>query len=1028
MSTRAQIFPGVYFDVVQAAVEDSLPRMDIASFVGYASAGPINTPVAVEDIRRFREIFGQDLELAWDSEKNERVKSVLGLSVEAFFRNGGRRCWIVRVADELLAQTATYILPRMLCCNGSVLQPAIAYARSPGSWAEKIKVNTVLQVVQLPLAKNAAVNAAYFHVGADGWSISLVASAAQLGIGDLISIRPYPNTRMYLVVGHIISTSFGVQVSGSQAFLLDENANASPRVFDSSLSLNASELFENDVSQLLQGKVLFSISSFDALGVSQSLFASTAVTSPPISSPATLEIEALYSAQLLRFDCIVQDNNKTEWRLSQLGFVKQHRRFWGLLPSDEKLFAQTDGRTSKNQTQSSQSFLDEINTPRFPLASGFSHAIEEHNSLYLPIGMPVFIDATMAVKGEFSIEASTLALNGIENAGSTLFIDKRLAGVGSDLLRREGNALAFLTENSEPLVGIHSLLSIPEATVVSVPDASHRRWDNIAPPYPLPLPAPAFIDVQVTEVEGEYAVQWTDVDSAVNYRLEWSEDADFLETFFKTISGDGMPRVGQPVDLIPIPDTACTVNMGKKGQRTLYFRIRAANREQVSAWSQNIAKQIPEADFLDCEFFNAEYLAVTIQLNGSTLASPSLEENGYVLDLEFDYATVDDAAIDSTDSIDIQKSSEFIFLNAETIFSSSPANLDVAGNLQLSVDSPLDASVYYRARAHSLSANGKLTLGPWSNTLTHVPSRLSQASLQQVSDFNDADILAVHRGLLRLCYARGDLFGVLSLPRHYTVQNAQDHFAKLSPMVSYDGPLISGSDVLTARVNPLNIGEANVCSHAGLYYPWFASRNESAGQGSIRFNTIPPDGAVSGKISAKSIERGAWIAPANSPIVDVLALDTNISSAQWAALMQSHINVIRDQPRGFLLLSADTLTDNFELKEVNVRRLMSMLMRLAQREGNRYVFEPNSAAFQERVQQHFESIFDTLFARGAFAGKKASQAYRVVTDSSVNTVQSIEAGRFIVELHVAPSHALKFIRVRLVQTGPSQLQVQEVAV
>src|SRR5262245_64334444 len=35
--------------------------------------------------------------LAWDAERGEVVYGYLAAAVRAFFRNGGRRCWIVRV-------------------------------------------------------------------------------------------------------------------------------------------------------------------------------------------------------------------------------------------------------------------------------------------------------------------------------------------------------------------------------------------------------------------------------------------------------------------------------------------------------------------------------------------------------------------------------------------------------------------------------------------------------------------------------------------------------------------------------------------------------------------------------------------------------------------------------------------------------------------------------------------------------------------------------------------------------------------
>ena len=92
--------PGVRFEVTPASPEGRLPPMDVAAFVGFAASGPLDTPVPVEDVARCREIFGPDLPLARDPEDGSLVHAALGQAVELFFENGGRRCWVVRVADR----------------------------------------------------------------------------------------------------------------------------------------------------------------------------------------------------------------------------------------------------------------------------------------------------------------------------------------------------------------------------------------------------------------------------------------------------------------------------------------------------------------------------------------------------------------------------------------------------------------------------------------------------------------------------------------------------------------------------------------------------------------------------------------------------------------------------------------------------------------------------------------------------------------------------------------------------------------
>jgi phage tail sheath protein FI len=152
-------------------------------------------------------------------------------------------------------------------------------------------------------------------------------------------------------------------------------------------------------------------------------------------------------------------------------------------------------------------------------------------------------------------------------------------------------------------------------------------------------------------------------------------------------------------------------------------------------------------------------------------------------------------------------------------------------------------------------------------------------------------------------------------------------------------------------------------------------------------------------------------------VSDVVTLFPLIHSQQRLSLQEAQINLIRQEPRGFLSLSADTLSDDEDFRPINVRRLLMLLRRMALRLGATYVFEPHSDAFRRLVARGFNGMLDQLFVRGAFAGRTPATSYQVVTDETLNTPQSTDLGRFIVELRVAPSLPMTFLTVRLVQTG-----------
>jgi len=117
--------PGVYFERTDASPPriNSL-RTDVAGFVGIAERGPVNAPLPIQSWRQFEAHFGSFIGAGY-----------LAYTVRAFFENGGRRCWVARVASEL-AETAEVILKSQAT---SIPRWRIS-AYSPGAWGNELEV------------------------------------------------------------------------------------------------------------------------------------------------------------------------------------------------------------------------------------------------------------------------------------------------------------------------------------------------------------------------------------------------------------------------------------------------------------------------------------------------------------------------------------------------------------------------------------------------------------------------------------------------------------------------------------------------------------------------------------------------------------------------------------------------------------------------------------------------------------------------------------------------------------------------
>lgn len=113
--------PGVYIREVEVAPPPAV-RMDVAGFVGQAERGPLNYPQALTSWGQFRDIFG-----------DFTGYSYLAYSVFGFFRNGGVRCYVVRVAHENSTRASVKLKARGVA---SVRVSAI----DEGAWGNSLTV------------------------------------------------------------------------------------------------------------------------------------------------------------------------------------------------------------------------------------------------------------------------------------------------------------------------------------------------------------------------------------------------------------------------------------------------------------------------------------------------------------------------------------------------------------------------------------------------------------------------------------------------------------------------------------------------------------------------------------------------------------------------------------------------------------------------------------------------------------------------------------------------------------------------
>jgi len=607
---------------------------------------------------------------------------------------------------------------------------------------------------------------------------------------------------------------------------------------------------------------------------------------------------------------------------------------------------------------------------------------------YLPLGVPSMLRDDF-YQAAYTSGRSALERDGLGAFTADLFLDDELARQRAETLLDTAFYNAYVAEPPLPPRRMHALLNVEEVSLLAVPDAVHTGWREREAELPAPAPAaPTLLSIGEPDAEGEVEVRWTAVPDAVAYALELSPDPRFRRGVRATPTTVERDEPGTKATVIP-PDPC---------PGRLYYRVRARTEAGLSAWSRTELVEPPEHAFVVCV--------------GAPLAAPvltSVAASGDRLVIRWAPAAEGAGAAAAHAGYErfyrVESSSEPSFSLPDLVHEGKATEGEVW--------KPASGTLWFRAASWLQEPRDPgdacppciVEESPWSTARPWgtLPPRRWETLLPGAPESPPADEVtrAVHLAMLRFCAARSDCFAVLALPRHHREAGALAHVAALA-------------EALGGSSGEAGDPTARTLSFGALYHPWTVVR---VPVGATPLRAIPPDGATTGVMASRANELGAWAAPANQPLAGVAILDPLLPESVRATFLGNRVNAVARFPRGFMTWSEETLSDDPELRGVGVRRLLILLRRLAVREGNTYVFEPNSVDFRRLVQRQFDELLGDLYVRGAFAGKSHAEGYLVVTDETVNPPQGVDQGRLIVELRVAPSRPMAFLTVRLVQTG-----------
>lgn len=948
--------PGIRIDTLPPQAAQALPRMDVAVLVGFAATGPLHLPVAVESVGQYAAVFGADAALAWDAERGERVLAYLGSAVRAFFANGGRRCWVIRVARQAAAESLwrgiplstaaalpdvaranRFAIPGVLACAGGAtsISAALAQARCEGCWSDDVRVSSALTQRSLRVDSLIALDAlpaqhlllrTRFGLRAgDLLMFGDPAGTCAYAVATLVAPAPSPaasgavdaTLTVCAAFERVVAEAPGSPPAGEAGSLeIAGWVSSAAAVWSAPTTITPEQPLPSTVQtghwarwQGADAAVWLRIGEVRRLGTStadptlvDALLVGDAWRELPAVLPAALA--GVLRAQVLALDLRAQNGPDT-FTLSGLGLTPGLAAGWWEQLTDQVYYA---------PDQTAQPGAAVLATARLPLAC-------EDGApplAWIPLGVePVFSAATTALPQA----AAPLQRDGLARFDAELFLDPELGSTSVNSLPGLAETVRTMRDEARSLFGIHAALAIGEqglfgeATLLAVPDAVHAGW-------------------------------------------VWR--------------GATVPPAGTSPAL-PVPDA--------------WRRHRGACADSSSSADSTVDTaplQAPDfSAFIDC--------SVRVQ-RAPVLAGPvgALPPGPYRLDWD-----------------DAEPGAEYVLLAAASADASDAAEVYRGPATFFEGFTRRDGITYFQVHAERGDQRSAA-----SNIVAVVlrSSDFEQVPAAAIAEAFEQQWLRVHRAALRLAAATGELFAVLAMPRHFRTDQALRYAARLRAV---QGSGIAGG----ADAQALSFGEARALSYGALHHPWLLTSAGPPLAGTVALRALPPDGAALGAIASRAALRGAWVAPANEPLRDVIGTTLQPDGAQWQALQDAQINLMRADPRGVMVMSADTLALDPELRPINVRRLLTLLRRLALRRGTSYVFEPNGPVLRRAVQRGFGELLTNLFRRGAFAGARPEQAFQVIVDDTVNTTADVDAGRFVVELRVAPSLPMRFIAVRLAQSG-----------
>ena len=455
--------------------------------------------------------------------------------------------------------------------------------------------------------------------------------------------------------------------------------------------------------------------------------------------------------------------------------------------------------------------------------------------------------------------------------------------------------------------------------------------------------------------------------------------------------------------------------------------------ENETTGTLEVQETYEEVDFFD----TADLLYFPTLLNESS-DYISVVDNGE-LDVPADFKGVTRAAVDmgtpsAPDSVITLFQGTLAnapLVNGSLVITSSfgTATADAQGNITgAGIDTSKDNTINYVTGVFTLN----FSAGP-TGALTgdYISTPASSSINYQLANGSDGDLVAgFNRSVVSAPVLKVDKRGMFALDRidevmQLVIPDFMGDTTIMGDMIDYAE---DRQDIFALLATPQGFGAQDAkdfklitfgrkSKYAAMYWPWIKVADPTGGPGTI---TMPPVAHVAGVIARTDNTRNVGKAPGGT--VDgalrfLVGLESKPDKGERDTVYPARINPLIDTPQtGIAVWGVRTMSPTNDIfRYINAVRLFQFVEKSTFNSTQFAVFENINTGLFNQLKTGMDSFLNGLFNSGHFAGSNPSQAYFVVVDGTNNTPDTINQGKVIVDVGIAPNRPAEFVVFRFAQ-------------